>query len=169
MSRLAALNLVVLLVSGCTFSAPQFEAAFRLIERAAAVNGAMTEESRPMWFASVGDRGAVLTPFSSGGLTVFANAAGDAIAFDGWTIRSIIGFGLTSPISIAGKNGRRVFVFGDAETATNCDAWTRAEFGWKQVCGNGEGQIKVDESGEIKSITMALGDALGIVTIRAAI
>ena len=41
---------------------------------------------------SVGARGATLYPYVADELTVFANSDGDA-TFDGWTIRSIVGFG----------------------------------------------------------------------------
>ena len=35
--------------------------------------------------------------YVSNDLIVFANTDGDAIAFDGWTIRSVVGFGLKEP------------------------------------------------------------------------
>ena len=155
-------------MSGCTFSAPQFEAGIRLIERLASGKSASAEEPRATWLASVGDRGAVLNPYLSSGLTVFANADGDAVAFDGWTIRSITGFGLSGPVSVTGKQGARVFVYGGAQTTTDCDAWTRSGLNWEQVCANGDGQITLEETGNIQSITMALGNKLGIVTLRVA-
>jgi hypothetical protein len=114
----------------------------------------------------VGGRGAVLNPYLSGGLTVFVNVDGDAIAFDGWTIRSITGFGLSSPVSVTGKDGARVFVYSGRQTITDCDAWTRSGLSWEQVCANGDGKITLDETGNIQSITMALGNKLGIVTLR---
>ena len=157
-----------LLMGGCTFSAPQFEAGIRFVERVASGKSETTEEPRATWLASVGDRGAVLNPYLSGGLTVFANVDGDAIAFDGWTIRSITGFGLSSPVSVTGKDGARVFVYGSRQTTTDCDVWTRSELNWEQVCANGLGQITLDETGNIQSITMALGNKLGIVTLRVA-
>jgi hypothetical protein len=110
----------------------------------------------------------VLNPYLSSGLTVFANADGDAIAFDGWTIRSITGFGLLRPVSVTGKDGARVFVYDGVQTATDCEAWTRSGLYWEQTCANGDGQITLDETGNIQSITMALGNKLGIVTLRVA-
>ena len=166
--RLTSLIVLALLVSGCTFSAPQFEASIRLIERVASGESETTEEPRATWLASVGDRGAVLNPYLSSGLTVFANVDGDAIAFDGWTIRSITGFGLSNPVSVTGKDGTRVFVYDGAQTTTDCDAWTRSGLHWEQACANGDGQIMLDEMGNIQSITMALGNKLGIVTLRVA-
>ena len=166
--RLTSLIVFGLLVSGCTFSAPQFEAGIRFVERVASGKSETAQEPRATWLASVGDRGAVLNPYLANGLTVFANVDGDAIAFDGWTIRSITGFGLSSPVSITGKDGVRVFVYGGRQTTTDCGAWTRSELNWEQICANGFGQITLDEAGNIQSITMALGNKLGIVTLRVA-
>ena len=166
--RLMTLIVCGLLMVGCTFSAPQFEAGIRFIERAASGKSETAGEPRATWLAAVGDRGAVLNPYLSNGLTVFANTDGDAIAFDGWTIRSITGFGLSSPISITGKDGSGVFFFNGAQTKTDCAAWTRSGLNWEQVCANGDGQITLDDNGNIQSITMALGDKLGIVTLRVA-
>ena len=42
------------------------------------------------WFASVDGSGAILNPYLSNDLIVFANTDGDAIAFDGWIIRSVV-------------------------------------------------------------------------------
>ena len=92
--RLTTLIVFGLLMGGCTFSAPQFEAGIRFIERVASGKSETVEEPRATWLASVGDRGAVLNPFLSSGLTVFANVDGDAIAFVGWPHRSITVFGL---------------------------------------------------------------------------
>ena len=69
------------------------------------------EPEQSKWLASVGTVGVVVMPYSSQGLIVFANANGDAIA-DGWTVRSIVGFGLESPLSISGKDGERAISYG---------------------------------------------------------
>ena len=61
--RLTTLIVFGLLMGGCTFSAPQFEAGIRFIERVASGNSETAEELRATWLASVGDRGAVLLPF----------------------------------------------------------------------------------------------------------
>jgi len=116
--RLTTLIVFGLLVGGCTFSAPQFEAGIRLIESVASVKSEPAEEPQATWLASVGDQGAVLSPYSVSGLTVFANVDGDAIAFDGWTIRSITGFGLSKPVSVTGRDGVRIFVYSGSKTTT---------------------------------------------------
>ena len=78
-----------LLVMGCTVSVPQVESSYRFMKDLISPDNVPSQEQQALWLASVGDRGAVLRPYSSGGLTVFANTDGDAIAFDGWTIRSL--------------------------------------------------------------------------------
>ena len=166
--RFTILIVFGLLMGGCTFSAPQFEGGIRLIQRVVSGKSETVEEPRATWLASVGERGAVLNPYLSGGLTVFANVDGDAIAFDGWTIRSITGFGLSSPVSVTGKDGVRVIIFNGSQAKTDCDAWTRSGLNWEQVCANGVGEITLDETGNIQSITMALGNKLGFVTLRVA-
>ena len=80
---------------------PQAEYSYRFVKDLTSSEEVSSEEQHAIWLASVGGRGALLRPYLSGGLTVFANASGDAIAFDGWTIRSIMGFGLASPLSIS--------------------------------------------------------------------
>ena len=95
--------------TGCNISMPQAESSYRFVKGLISSDNISMQEQQPIWLASVGDRGAVLRPYISGGLTVFANTDGDAIAFDGWTIRSIVGFGIEGPVSIAGKDGIRTF------------------------------------------------------------
>ena len=167
MTRIPILFIFVgLFLGSCTFAAPQIESSIRLIERLASGKGASVDEPRALWLASVGGQGAVLTPYLSGELTVFANAEGDAIAFDGWTIRSITGFGLSSPVSVMGKDGVRVVIYHGARTDIYCDSWTRAGLSWEQSCVGGRSKITVDETSNIQSITMGLGNKLGFVKLR---
>ena len=102
-------SLGILLLGGCSISAPQVESSYRFVKRLISPDDAFTQDKQAIWLASLKDRGAVLRPYLSGGLTVFANTDGDAIAFDGWIIRSVVGFGLEGPLSISGKDGLRTF------------------------------------------------------------
>jgi hypothetical protein len=120
------------------------------------------------WFASVDGVGAVLNPYVSNDLIVFANTDGDAIAFDGWTIRSVVGFGLQGPLSISGKNGLRTFIVDGQQTVVNCDQWILTGLNWRQTCSNGPGEIVLDNEGNIQKITIAIGNGSGIVTLRVA-
>lgn len=162
-------NLCILLITGCGISVPQAESARGFFESLiSSSDGISSSEQHAIWLASVAGRGAVLRPYLSGGLTVFANTEGDAIAFDGWTIRSVVGFGLTVPLSISGKDGNRIFFEGDQITSTECDPWHLNGLTWSQICANGNGRIVVNQDGNIEFILMSLGENLGIVTLRVA-
>ena len=156
------------IVSGCTFSAPQFESAIVLGQSIIASDDPKSAEETATWFASVDGTGAVLNPFVSNDLIVFANTDGDAIAFDGWTIRSVVGFGLKEPLSISGKDGVRTFTVSGQKTQTQCDEWRLAESIWSQTCSNGPGEIVLDNEGNIQKITMPVFDGSAIVTLRVA-
>jgi hypothetical protein len=155
-------------ISGCTFSAPQFESAIVLAQGIIASDYPKSSDEPATWFASVDGTGAVLNPYVSNDLIVFANADGDAIAFDGWTIRSVVGFGLKEPLSISGKDGVRTFTVSGQKTQTKCDEWRLAELIWSQTCSNGPGEIVLDDEGNIQKITMPVFDGSAIVTLRVA-
>lgn len=156
------------MVSGCTFSAPQFESAIILAQSIIALDDPTSSDEPATWFASVDRTGAVLKPYVSNDLIVFANTDGDAIAFDGWTIRSVVGFGLKDPLSISGKDGVRTFTVADQKTQTKCDEWSLEELIWSQICSNGPAEISLDGEGNIQKITMPVGDGSVIVTLRVA-
>lgn len=157
-----------ILSAGCNISVPQVESSYKFVKDLVSADDVSLEKQQPIWLASVGGRGAVLRPYLSGGLTVFANADGDAIAFDGWTIRSVVGFGLQSPLSIVGKDGHRAFLAGPQKTSTDCDPWRLNGRTWRQTCANGDGQIVLNQEGDIELILMSLGENLGILTLRVA-
>ena len=161
-------SLSTLLLTGCSISVPQAESSYRFVKELISSDEGSSQEQQAIWLASVGDRGAVLRPYLSGGLTVFANTDGDAIAFDGWTIRSVVGFGLAGPLSISGKDGNRTFSIGGEISSTECDPWYLRGLTWRQTCSNGSGEILLNEEGNIQKITMAIGNGSGIVTLRVA-
>ena len=163
-----AASLNILLLAGCNVSVPQAESSYRFVKELITSDGSSSREQQATWLASVGGRGAVLRPYLSGGLTIFANTDGDAIAFDGWTIRSVIGFGLAGPLSISGKDGSRTILGGDRTTSTECDPWRLNELIWRQICANGDGRIVLNQEGDIELISMSLGNDLGVVTLRVA-
>ena len=156
------------IASGCTFSAPQFESAIAMAQGIIASDDPRSGDEPATWFASINGVGAVLNPYASNDLVVFANTDGDAIAFDGWTIRSVVGFGLNEPLSISGKDGVRTFTLAGQTTQTQCDEWRLAELIWSQTCSNGPGEIVLDNEGNIQKITMPIGDGSVIVTLRVA-
>ena len=172
--KLFSENLTVLCISlclmsaGCTFSAPQAESAWRLINSITTSEVEDGSAKQSIWLASVGEYGAVVKPYASGGFTVFANIDGDAIAFDGWIVRSITGFGLEKPLSVAGKEGKRSFAIDDDILSANCGSWAWRAPIWRQDCDIGRSKISLDEDGNIQEISMSLGEKLGFVTLRVA-
>ena len=160
--------LLCLMSAGCTFSAPQAESAWRLINSITTSEAEDGAAKQPIWLASVGEIGAVLKPYAAGGFTVFANVDGDAIAFDGWIVRSITGFGLEKPLSVAGKEGKRSFAIDDDILTANCGSWERRKRVWRQDCDIGRSKISLDAEGNIQEISMSLGEKLGFVTLRVA-
>jgi hypothetical protein len=158
---------VATLLFGCTLTFPQFNAAMQLIPMP---SDGQKEQSAPMWLASVGGVGAVLTPYAMDGYTLFANEDGDAIAFDGWTVRAIYGFGLTEPIKVSGKTGSRSVLSSRGRTKTMCSEWINQpddlSVRWQQTCSVGPGEIVVNSDGDIEEIRMSLGRELGSVALR---
>ena len=163
--RLIAVFFAIL--SGCTLTFPQIDAAVQLIPL---LKNEQKEQGAPIWLASVGGVGAVLTPYAMEGYTLFANEDGDAIAFDGWTVRAIYGFGLTEPIKVSGKTGSRSVSSSRGKTITMCSEWINqpTEFSqrWRQTCSVGPGEIAVNSDGNIEEIRMSLGRELGSITLR---
>ena len=160
--------LICLLPAGCTFSAPQAESAWRLINSIATSEAEDGTAKQPIWLASVGETGAVLKPYASSGFTVFANADGDAIAFDGWIVRSRTGFRLKKPVSVTGREGSRSLAIDDDILSANCGSWAWRAPIWRQDCDIGRSKISLDEDGNIQEISMSLGEKLGFVTLRVA-
>lgn len=162
------IGLLALVASGCSVSVPQAESSYRFVKGLISSDEVSPRDQQAIWLAAVGDRGAVLHPYFSSGLTVFANTDGDAIAFDGWTIRSVVGFGLENPLSISGKDGVRVFTIDGQVSVANCDRWILTGLHWSQRCSNGPGEIVLNEEGNIQKIVMPIGDKARIVTLRVA-
>ena len=155
-------------LQGCTFSVPQFDATVNFAKTITAGESTSEQDAPAVWLASVGERGALLNPYTASGLIVFANTDGDAIAFDGWTVRSVSGFGFSAPISISGKDGFRNFEGPFGQYSTTCDPWVLEGLIWTQSCGNGDGVIELNAAGNIERIILSLGKELGNVTLRVA-
>lgn len=166
--RLISFLLLFPLLAACTFSAPQFESGVRFIDSISMAERRSEEPAQSKWLASVGDEGAVVMPYSSEGLIVFANADGDAIAFDGWLIMSIIGFGQQGVVSIADNQGDRRILVDGFEAQDQCGQWLLIDTYWIQECLHGEGQIELDEKGNIVRISQWVGSGIGRVTLTVA-
>lgn len=146
-------------LAGCQINVPQFDSA-------KALAGQLTDNSKDIsgpttqrWTARLGDQGRLMTLYRQDGFWVFVSEEGDAVAFDGWQIRSLIGFkigkkqllGPEYNISIRQEGARR-------ETAT-CDPWLRTLDNagttlWTQFCeGVGTNSIGIGANGDLISIT----------------
>ena len=167
-AKLRSILVLVALLQGCTFSVPQYDSAVNFARSIAAGESGLEGGAPAVWLASVGERGALLTPYKASGLIVFANANGDAIGFDGWTVRSVSGFGLSAPILILGKEGLRNFAAPLGQYSTTCDPWVLEDSVWTQSCGNGDGFIELNELGNIEHIKLSLGKEWGNVTLQVA-
>lgn len=163
----ATLLSLCMMVTGCTFSVPQAESALRWAKSLKKDKDNSAEE-QPIWLASFDERGAVLRPYTTGELVVFANSDGDAVSFDGWIVRSITGFGLSKPVSISGREGVRSVVSGEVAFTTTCGAWVWRPPVWRQRCDQGSSDILLDDEGNIQKISMSLGKKVGFVTLRVA-
>lgn len=159
-------------VQACSFRVPQAEAALSQF-RSFAVSHKQTH-SNQLWLASFNQQGAMLKPYIVDGYTVFANESGDAVAFDGWVVRSVLGFGRDDPIQVIDTNSKRSSIYQDDRFESECDAWDREEmsvgFRWRQICGFKGHQtiINVDEDGNITAIQQDLGTSLGVLQLSVA-
>ena len=166
------LKLVLLLsvfaMPGCTFAVPQAESAIRWVQNLNQGSEDNGVNQQPVWLASVGEHGAVVKPYTSGDFIVFANSDGDAITFDGWIVRSITGFGLTTPLSISGKEGVRTFTSDGAVSKIRCGPWIWRQPLWQQRCDQGASKIVLDDAGNIQQISMGLDEKARFVTLRVA-
>ena len=155
-------------LQSCTFSVPQAESAFQKIQSLVAV-ASTTEEV--LWLATYKGHGAVLKPYAVEGYTVFANDSGDAIAFDGWVVRSVLGFGLEQALTISDDGWLRTSRTNQKQFSANCSQWQKEAvdkgYQWRQICGiNGhETVIHIDEAGSISKIKQAFGGDLGALTL----
>ena len=166
--RLSAI-IVLLTFQACAIRVPQAEAMLNQLQK---LVGSEEEARQAVWLASFNARGAVLSPYVADGYTVFANDEGDAVAFDGWVIRSVLGFGKESSLSISDEGWDRSSVSNTTRFTATCSEWQREGFGegyeWRQICGiNGhETVIRIDGAGSITSIRQAFGGDLGTLELN---
>ena len=160
---------ILLTLQSCAFSMPQAENAISQLRLLASEE---VKENESIWLASYRGYGAVLRPYTADGYTVFANESGDAIAFDGWVVRSLLGFDLTQVLTTSDDGWLRTSRLGQRTFSANCSEWqselSNTGYEWRQICGiNGhETVISIDETGSISEVTQAFGDNLGALTLK---
>ena len=166
--RLSAI-MVLLTFQACVMRVPQAEA---MLNQFLKLVGSEEEARQAVWLASFNGQGAVLSPYVADGYTVFANGEGDAVAFDGWVIRSVLGFGKAASLSVSDEGWDRSSVSNAMRFTATCSEWQKEGFSegyeWRQICGiNGhETVIRIDGAGSITSIRQAFGGDLGTLELN---
>ncbi len=153
----AALGL--LLVSGCTFQSNQLNALRAMWDK--------PSRSEVTWLATYGNDKASVIAVNHEPFIVFVNSNDVAIAFDGWQVRSVVGFGLTQPLKIdyeAGSprfSGRKSVEEGVYKH--RCDPWqykaTQVGGKWLQRCKADfyyDNVIVLDKEGAIVQISQVV-------------
>lgn len=174
MIRVSSLRLLTIfgtsLISGClVVKTPQIESASSLIKSIFDQSLAENNDQGFEWSARVGSEGRLVEVVEQDGFFVFVSSAGDAIAFDGWDVRSIIGFGGSDTRRITVDGGQKQFRSGTDLSSARCEGWKldpdasqdRSRV-WLQQC---DGQVRansivVDSAGAIFEISQVI-DANG--------
>lgn len=163
--RLKIFILVMCVCSvGCTVSAPQLERISRIFN-IRDFNEPAAQVEPNIWIASANNQGAILRPYTSGTLIVFANEEGNAISFDGWVARSIVGFGFESPVKIAPTKDALKIETGRYDFTISCGAWIKHDHEWQRRCESGQSRVVLDSLGNITRIETDLGVDLGVVRL----
>ena len=94
MTRLASAlaALASLLACATKIEVPQYEAVSGFVQQIIDSQKASVDEREFLWTARLGDEGRLLRVHQEQGLFIFASTENDAVAFDGWQIRSFAGF-----------------------------------------------------------------------------
>ena len=156
--RIAVAVLVVsMLLSGCNFTFPQVNGIVDWY-KSEIVETSSEAEDEIRWTASINNQGRVMTAYfdPEAQLTIFiSDGNGDAIAFDGWVVRSLLGFGFNDAISVIDRGTLRTFKSGGSSQRTDCAAWQKSiQSGttiWRQSCSSTarDNVLKVNPIGEI--------------------
>ena len=174
MTRVSSLCLLAIfgtsLVSGClVVKTPQIETASSLIQGMFDDTTLGKNKQGASWAARVGSEGRLVEVVEQDGFFVFVSSAGDAIAFDGWDVRSIIGFGGSDARRITVDGGEKQFRSGADLSTTRCEGWKLDLDAspddskvWLQQCDDQvrANSIVVDSAGAISEISQVI-DANG--------
>ena len=123
--------------SACVVRVPQLD---RLTSILNSTESADQDAYTGMWTAKVDDYGAVVSVYEVDGLFIFVSDEGDAVAFDGWNIKSLVGFGIGQMLTISVSNN--LGATRDSNTSNlRCSKWTsqrlkNEEILWRQTCSS---------------------------------
>lgn len=126
-SRLIAVTFGSLSLASCTLNVPQLNTlktalqTYPANDETKSSSDASSGVSQPTWRAEFGDSVVFLKPYTYGDLWVFANQNGDAVSFDGWHIRSLLGFGLPATLGISHELDRRSYFAREKVSKVQCD------------------------------------------------
>lgn len=153
------------LLQGCVVvRVPQVENTAELLKSVFNDAPDSLESVRSSWSARVGDEGRLVNVVEQDGFFVFVSTVGDAIAFDGWDIRSIIGFDSQVTRGIVVNGDQKQYRKGNSVATALCKNWVSGTFTsgkprvWIQDC---DGQIRpnvvlVDAEGAIYEINQVI-------------
>ena len=154
------------LLQGClVVKTPQIESASSLIQSMFDDPLYENDEQGIKWSARVGDEGRLVEVVEQGGFFVFVSSTGDAIAFDGWNIRSIIGFGGSGKRQIVVDYDQRRFRSARGWSSRRCEGWKLDPYvspanykRWVQQCDDQVrvNSIVVDNAGAISEISQVI-------------
>ena len=129
MVTLGAASLIGFL-TGCSIQSSQLDTALSFFEREPKVQSG--------WTAQLGLVTLPVSPLEyDDELLIFANDQGDEAAFDGWTIRGVVGFGLPGGLTVRLEGSDRRYSGGGRRAVHKCTAWQKNPEDtseWQQSC-----------------------------------
>lgn len=154
-----AVVVVPMFLPGCNFTFPQASGIVDWYKTEIVAESSETE-GEIRWTASINNQGRVMTAYFDPEvqLTVFVSDSDDVITFDGWVVRTLIGFGFNDVTSVIDRGSLRTFKNGGSFQRTDCGAWQRsiesAMTIWRQSCSSTDQDnvLKVNPVGEITFI-----------------
>ena len=127
-------TLPFVLLAGCTFHSNQISTLRSMFNQ--------PEQANVQWRARYGNKVVPVVAINHEPFVVFANNDGVAIAFDGWHVRSVVGFGLSNPLAITFQDNDPRFSGGTTGLGQGpvhrCEPWFFTESAgggqWLQRC-----------------------------------
>ena len=175
-ARLLANSVAVsfgLMIGGCTISFPQVNSVVDLVQ--AELDGMKEGEpaQNTRWSASYNGTGRLMIPYLEGDLTIFVSDEGDAVAFDGWLIRSLGGFGLDTIVRVNDDANQRIYNNGLSRQIGDCAPWVSATTSdggvtWTQTCEKPDATntIRLTETGLIVEIDQVVDNSGGRIKLK---
>ncbi len=161
-----------LILSGCNVTFPQFDSAVSRVKSELAKQSESSPPEDIRWVASFNGQGRIMTAYAENGLTVFVSDEGDAIAFDGWLVRSIGGFGKDSIVRVQESHQGRIVTDDKRSSRVLCKQWGKSVDGdgntvWSQSCSGqpSNNRLVLNAEGFIIGIYQTIGDFGGEVAL----